>query len=160
MDGEKLKPVSEVNALKTDRLKVVLNQIIEARGLDYVLKTKGKSCYKFYELGEIEDILLDSYKEEWPSIIKAHLLSKSPYELGGNVFAIFLIGHVTQTYGSGREIFFKAIKEIGITTKESLIKEIWKVGRCDGQYLGILNADGTVRDLNFFQQWSNSSFII
>jgi len=169
MDGEKLKvilpnhlkmrSITESVIPKTYSLKTVLNQIIENRDLEMTLRSKGKSCYKAYELGEIEDILLDSYKEEWPCIVKAHLLSKNPHELGANAIAIYLIAYIAETYGTGKEIFTKAIKEMGITTKENLIRSIWKVGQSDGQYLGVLNADGTIRDINFFRQWTSSEFL-
>ena len=164
MDGEKLKDmlpdhlkmrsITESAIPKTYSLKTVLNQMIEMKGLDCTLKSKGKSCYKAYELGEIEDILLESYKEEWPCIVKAHLLSKSLYELGANAIAIYLIAFISENYGPGKEIFSRAVKELEITKKENLIRTIWKVGQCDGQYLGVLNADGTIRDKNFFRQWT------
>jgi len=169
MEGEKLKiilpdhlkmrPITESVIPKTYSLKTVLNQIIEMKGSDYTLKSKGKSCYKAYELGEIEDILLESYKEEWPCIVKTHLLNKNPYELGANAIAIYLIAYISETYGIGKEIFHQAIKEMGITNKDALIRSIWKVGHSDGQYLGVLNADGTIRDINFFRQWTSTEFI-
>ena len=29
----------------------------------------------------------------------------------------------------------------------------------DGVYLGLLNSDGTIRDINFFRQWTNTEFV-
>jgi len=159
-DHLRMRSITESVIPKTICLKTLLNQIIEMKDLDYTLQPKGKSCYKAYEIGEIEDILLDSYKEEWPCIVKAHLLSKSPSELGANAIAIYLIAYITETYGPGKEVFCQAIKEMGITTKENLIRAIWKVGQSDGQYLGVLNANGTIRDINFFRQWTSSEFFI
>ncbi|MCL1948693.1 MAG: hypothetical protein FWF59_03070 [Turicibacter sp.] len=163
MDGGQLKiifpdhlkkcSITENAGLKTHNLKTVLNQILEDSELENQLKSKGKSCYRAYGLGEIEDILLESYKEEWPCIVKTHLLSKSPQELGSNAAAIYLIAYITQHYGTGKETFFRMMKELGIASKDSVIGAIWSTGQSDGQYLGVFNSDGTIRDKHFFQQW-------
>jgi hypothetical protein len=135
-------------------LKKMLNQLVESQGEFSALMPWEKSCYRDYELGEIQDIILESYKEEWPCIIRTHLLSKEPKELGGNAAAIFLIAYVAETHGTGRNVFSKVIKEMGITSKEKTVRSLWRIGKSDGQYLGVINADGSVRDGNFLKQWT------
>lgn len=168
MDGEKLKVILPNHLNRQSMpggkipagygLKNVLNQLKDNQGELSTLRAWEKSCYKAYGLGEIQDIILESYKEEWPCIIKTHLLSKDPDDLGANATAIYLIAYVAETYGTGKNIFSKAVKEMGITNQGKTAKSLWKVGHSDGRYLGVINHDGTIRDLNFFRKWISRHF--
>ena len=109
-------------------------------------------------MNEIQDLLLESYQEDWPEIVREHLLRKDPKELGASAVDIYLVAYITETYGVGKEIFTERIKEMGISTKDSTANAIFKVGRNDGVYLGVLNSDGTIRDINFFRQWTHTDF--
>jgi hypothetical protein len=56
-------------------------------------------------------------------------------------------------YGKGKDNFFKFVFENKISEKENTAQAIWQVGKGDGEYLGILNSDGTIKDWNFIIKW-------
>ena len=139
-------------------LKKMLLHLVELNGDASLLKQGEKRCYKAYCMNEIQDLLLESYQEDGPEIVREHLLRKDPKELGASAVDIYLVAYITETYGVGKEIFTERIKEMGISTKDSTANAIFKVGRNDGVYLGVLNSDGTIRDINFFRQWTHTDF--
>lgn len=141
------------------QLKTMINRLVELNGDASLLKQWEKRCYKSYCMGEIQDLIIESYPEDWPEIMKEHILRKDPFDLGASCLDIYLVAYVSETYGVGKEIFFNYIKESGISSKENTANAIWKVGKADGSYLGILNGDGTIRDINFFRQWTNTDFM-
>lgn len=141
-------------------LKTTLNHLVELKGDASLLKQWEKRCYKAYCLGEIQDLILESYPEEWPEIIKEHILRKEVNDLGASCIDIYLVAYVSEMFGVGKAIFIEYIKSIGITTKDNTASAIWKVGKGDGSYLGVLNADGTIRDINFFRQWTKTEFVL
>lgn len=47
----------------------------------------------------------------------------------------------------------KYIKEMGISQKINAAQAIWQVGKGDGVYLGLLDKDGTIKDVEFFKKW-------
>ena len=124
-------------------LKTMLTHLVELNGDASMLRQWEKRCYKSYCINEIQDLLLESYQEDWPEILKEHLLSKDPCELGA----------------SAKDIFIQCIKDMGISTKDNTANAIWKVGKNDGVYLGLLNSDGSIRDINFFRQWTHTEFV-
>ena len=63
-------------------------------------------------------------------------------------------------FGIGKDIFVQFIKDSNITTKDNTANAIWSVGKNDGVYLGILNSDGTIRDINFFVNGQKQSLRI
>jgi len=63
------------------------------------------------------------------------------------------VAYVAETYGAGRQNLFQYVKDNGISDAEGSAQAIWQVGRGDGEYLGVLNDDGTVKDWDFFAQW-------
>ena len=139
-------------------LKKMLVHLVEVNGDQTLLRQWEKRCYKAYCLNEIQDLILESYQEDWPQIIKEHLLRKDPIELGASAIDIYLVAYVTETFGIGKDIFVQFIKDSNITTKDNTANAIWSVGKNDGVYLGILNSDGTIRDINFFRQWTKTEF--
>ena len=140
-------------------LKRMLVHLVDLNGDASMLKQGEKRCYKAYCINEIQDLLLESYQEDWPEIIKEHLLRKDPRELGAGAIDIYLVAYITETYGVGKEIFAKCVKDMGISSKEGTANAIFKVGRNDGVYLGVLNSDGSIRDINFFRQWTHTDFV-
>lgn len=86
-------------------------------------------------------------------MIRNHILSTEPTELGASCVDIYLVGYVAQEFGPGRETFFKYIFDKKITDKTNSANAIWTVGRGDGQYLNILNEDGTIKDYGFIHTW-------
>ncbi len=140
-------------------LKKMLTHLVELNGDASMLRQWEKRCYKSYCINEIQDLILESYQEDWPEIMKSHILSKDPGELGASVIDIYLVAYVTETIGVGKETFVQYIKQAGISSKDNTANAIWKVGKNDGVYLGLLNSDGTIRDINFFRQWTNTEFV-
>lgn len=142
------------------QLKTTLNHLVELKGDASMLKQWEKRCYRAYGLGEIQDLILESYPEDWPEIIKEHILRKDVQDLGASCIDIYLVAYVTETLGVGKETFIQYIKSVGISEKDNTASAIWKVGKADGSYLGVLNGDGSIRDINFFRQWTNTEFIL
>ena len=140
-------------------LKTMLTHLVELNGDASMLRQWEKRCYKSYCINEIQDLLLESYQEDWPEILKEHLLSKDPCELGARAIDIYLVAYITETFGVGKDIFIQCIKDMGISTKDNTANAIWKVGKNDGVYLGLLNSDGSIRDINFFRQWTHTEFV-
>ncbi|MDE5977682.1 MAG: hypothetical protein K2G70_04350 [Turicibacter sp.] len=134
-------------------LKVMLKHLVELNGDASLLRPWDKHCYKSYCMNEIQDLVLESYPEDWPEIMKEHLLRKDPCELGASAIDIYLVAYITENFGVGKDIFIHHIEEMGISTKASSAKAIWNIGKSDGVYLGVLNQDGSIRDFNFFSQW-------
>ena len=131
-------------------LKTMLTHLVELNGDASMLRQWEKRCYKSYCINEIQDLLLESYQEDWPEILKEHLLSKDPCELGASAIDIYLVAYITETFGVGKDIFIQCI---------NTANAIWKVGKNDGVYLGLLNSDGSIRDINFFRQWTHTEFV-
>ena len=115
-------------------LKTTLNHLVELKGDASLLKQWEKRSYRAYCLGEIQDLIVESYPEDWPEIVKEHILSK--------------------------DVFIDYVKSAGISTKDNTASAIWKVGKADGIYLGLLNGDGSIRDINFFRQWTKTEFVL
>lgn len=117
------------------------------------LKAWEKSCYKAYSIEDIKMNIMKSEEDEWPEIVRNHLLSGDKFKFGANCVDIYLVGIVTNEYGIGKDVFRKFIIDNGITEKEHSINAIWNVGKGDGVYLGVLNSDGSIKDGEFFQRW-------
>ena len=141
-------------------LKTTLNHLVELKGDASLLKQWEKRSYRAYCLGEIQDLIVESYPEEWPEIVKEHILSKDVNDLGASCIDIYLVAYVTETFGVGKEVFIDYVKSAGISTKDNTASAIWKVGKADGIYLGLLNGDGSIRDINFFRQWTKTEFVL
>ena len=54
-------------------LKTTLNHLVELKGDASLLKQWEKRSYRAYCLGEIQDLIVESYPEEWPEIVKEHI---------------------------------------------------------------------------------------
>ena len=70
-----------------------------------LLRQWEKRCYKAYCLNEIQDLILESYQDDWPQIIKEHLLRKDPIELGASAIDIYLVAYVTETIWNWKRYF-------------------------------------------------------
>lgn len=101
----------------------------------------------------IKDIILSSSKIEWKNIVRNHILNSKSFNLGASVIDIYLVAYVTETYGVGKEVFSKYVKDNGITNRDNSVNAIWQVGKGDGVYLDVLNYDGMVKDWDFFNKW-------
>lgn len=134
-------------------LKNMLEKLVEVNGDYSQLKNWEKRSFKAYQTEEIKDEILSSNQSEWKDIIRKHILSKRPSELGPSAIDIYLVAYVSETIGAGKEVFIKYIKDTGISKKEGSANAIWQIGRGDGVYLGILNEDGIVMDWDFIVKW-------
>lgn len=86
-------------------------------------------------------------------IIREHILKGDPNDFGVHCIDIYLVAYVSEKYGRGKEKFFEHIKSKGISEKANSAQAIWQVGKGDGQFLGILNNDGSVKDWSFMANW-------
>ncbi|MGQ4668582.1 hypothetical protein AB3Z07_12855 [Metabacillus halosaccharovorans] len=134
-------------------LKNMLNKLKSVNGDYKQLKQWEKRSYQAYIIDEIKEEILTSAIDDHIDIIKNHILSKNPNDLGPCCIDIYLVAYVAETYGAGKDIFFQYILENGITEKENSAGAIWQVGKGDGVFLGILNEDGSIHDWNFFASW-------
>ena len=63
------------------------------------------------------------------------------------------MAYIAENHGEGHQNLIQYVKDNGISDKENSAKAIWQVGRGDGEYLEVLNDDGTVNDWSFFARW-------
>ncbi len=138
-------------------LENMLDKLIALEGDPNSLKPWEKRCYRAYLIDDIKIKILSSTKEEWIDIIKNHILSRKPSDFGVHVIDIYLIAYVAETYGPGKDIFFKYIFDSEISTKENTANAIWQVGKGDGVFLNILHDNGKVKDWNFIVDWVETS---
>jgi len=137
-------------------LENMLNKLNDVNGDFSQLKQWEKRSYKAYRIDEIKSKLLSVPKNTWKDIIKEHILSKRPSDLGASVIDIYLVAYVAETIGVGKQPFFDYIKDNRISEKVNSAQAIWQVGKGDGTYLEILNDNGSVRDWHFFKVWVDS----
>jgi hypothetical protein len=69
-------------------------------------------------IDEVKSKILCSTENEWKSIIKNHILSKRPSELGASAVDIYLVAYVAVTFGPGKSVFFKYIRDAEISGEE------------------------------------------
>lgn len=118
------------------------------------LKQWEKRSYSAYLIGPIKhELLQTSSDQEVISLIKEHILTTHPNEIGASCIDIYLVAYVAEMYGTGKDIFFDYIKKSGISDKPNTAQAIWQVGKGDGIYLGLLSDDGSIKDWNFFAHW-------
>ena len=134
-------------------LENMLEKLVEVDGDESKLEQWEKRSYNAYQINKIEEEILNASPDEWKDIIKEHILNQEPDDLGANCIDIYLVAYVVETHGGGRQNLIQYVKDNGISDKENSAKAIWQVGRGDGEYLGVLNDDGSVKDWDFFTQW-------
>lgn len=134
-------------------LKNMLYKLVSVNGETTKLTSWEKKCYDSYQLDDIKDDLITNDESEWKDIIKNHILCNMPSYFGASIVDIYLVAYIAESYGNGKDIFFKYIFNTNITQERSLAEAIWMVGKNDGEFLGILNPDGTVKDWNFMNEW-------
>jgi len=134
-------------------LKNMLTKLVQVNGDFSQLKQWEKRSYKAYKIEEIENEILNSPEAGWKGIIRKHILAGRPSEFGASCIDIYLVAFVAETYGKGKEIFFKYIMENEITDTDNSAQAIWQVGKGDGVFLEILHNDGVVKDWGFLKAW-------
>jgi hypothetical protein len=135
-------------------LKNMINKLEAVNGEYQQLKPWEKRSFKAYQIEKIKRTLLSSSSEQRPNIIKHHIVTTNPNDLGASCLDIYLVAYVGEYYGPGKLKFFEYIMKSGISEKENSAQAIWQVGKEDGVYLGVLNDDGSIRDWDFFSQWA------
>lgn len=134
-------------------LENMLNKLVEVGGDYSQLKQWEKRSYKAYLIEEIKYRIMASSQVEWKGIVRNHILSKRPSDFGASVIDIYLVAYVAETYGAGKNEFFKYVKNARITDNGNSAQAIWQVGKGDGVYLEILQDDGRVKDWDFIIKW-------
>ncbi|MGL5313580.1 MAG: hypothetical protein ACRC92_10055 [Peptostreptococcaceae bacterium] len=134
-------------------LKNMLRKLVSIEGDASKLSSWEKICYDAYQLDDIKIELLTSNESDWKDIIKNHIVCNMPSYFGASCIDIYLVAYIAESFGEGKDIFFKYIFNTNITQESSLAEAIWMVGKNDGEFLGILNPDGTVKDWDFINEW-------
>ncbi len=134
-------------------LENMLEKLVEGDGNYDSLKSWEQRSYNAYQMDKIKDKIINASSEEWKEIIKEHIINQNSEELGASCIDIYLVAYVAEKHGSGRQNFIDYVLNKGISDKENSAKAIWQVGRGDGEYLKVLNDDGTVKDWEFFAKW-------
>lgn len=134
-------------------LKEVLLHLSEKNWNISKLKKYEKSCCEAYKLNQVLSMLKEFEEKYWPEIMKINVLSTYGEDIGANCAAIYLVGYVSEKMGIGEHMMKEYCKLAGITEKEICVKAIYNTGKNDGEYLGILNEDGTVADWDFLEKW-------
>lgn len=134
-------------------LKDVLTHLKERNWNISRLKRYEKSCWDAYKLDAVLVMLKEFEEKYWPEILKINMLSTYGDDIGANCASIYLVGYVAENMGVGEHMMQEYCKLAGITEKEICVKAIYNTGKNDGEYLGVLNADGTVADWDFFEKW-------
>ena len=138
-------------------LENMLKKLVVVNGDYSQLKHWEKRSYNAYLIEEIKEAIISSPQIEWKYIIREHILMNKICDLGASVIDIYLVAFVSETYGAGRDVFFKYIKDAGISDKDNSAQAIWQVGKGDGVYLNILHSSGLVKDWNFMKKWIDSN---
>lgn len=134
-------------------LENMLDKLVQVNGDFSQLKQWEKRSYKAYQIDIIKNRILTSASYAWKDIVREHILSKRPSDFGASVVDIYLVAYVAETIGAGKDIFFKYIKNSGITDNGNSAQAIWQVGKGDGVYLQILQDTGKVKDWDFITKW-------
>lgn len=134
-------------------LENMLDKLLKVHGDASQLKQWEKRSYNAYKIKEISSKILCTQKMDWRDIIRNHILNGRPSDFGASCIDIYLVGYVSEKYGTGRENFIRYIKDNNISDKDNSALAIWQVGKGDGIYLGILNNDGSIRDWDFINKW-------
>jgi len=72
---------------------------------------------------------------------------------GASCIDVYLVAYVANEFGVGKGIFEKYILDHQITEKINSVNAIWSVGKGDGIYREVLNADGFIKDSEFIEKW-------
>lgn len=134
-------------------LKDTIDKLIYFKGDISKLKPWEKISYQSYQLDDIKIDILNSDKIKCIDIIKKHILLNHPSYFGASCIDIYLVAYVSEVFGPGKETFFKYIYDNNISQESTSAQAIWQVGKADGEFLGILNSDGSVNDWDFINMW-------
>jgi hypothetical protein len=134
-------------------LKNMLRKLVEVEGDLSQLKQWEKRSFKAYQIETIKEELLGASEIEQKKIIRRHILSRNPKDFGASCINIYMVAFVAETFGAGKDIFFRFVRNNGISEKTGSAQAIWQVGKGDGVFLDILHKDGTVKDWDFMQCW-------
>lgn len=136
-------------------LKNMLDKLEENKWDFQKLKQWEKRSYKAYKIDRVVNKLIESNKEAWPIIIKENILKLYGDDIGAGCIDIYLVGFVSEKYGTGIEHMFNLVKDKSISEKLNSAKAIYTVGKGDGIYLDLLYHDGKIKDWDFFDRWIN-----
>lgn len=134
-------------------LKNMLSKLMDVNGDFRQLKQWEKRSYKAYNIDDIKLNILNSNQSNWPTLIRNHILTGDKSTFGASCIDVYLVAYVANEYGVGKDVFTKYIFDNEITDKMNSVNAIWTVGKGDGVYLGILNEDGSIKDIEFIEKW-------
>jgi hypothetical protein len=129
---------------------------LEENGGDFSkLKQWEQRSYKHYSFEKIQKEVLAAEEDTRIQIIREHILNSPIEALGASPFDIYIVAYVSENIDIGRQAFIEYCLSNKMAGTYNSANAIYIVGKGDGIYLGILNADGTVRDWEFMKNWIN-----
>ena len=134
-------------------LKNMLTKLIAVNGDFNQLKQWEKRSYKAYNIEDIKRDIMNANQNEWPALIRNHILTGDTSLFGASCIDVYLVAYVANEFGVGKGIFEKYIFDNQITEKINSVNAIWSVGKGDGIYLEVLNEDGSIKDNEFIEKW-------
>lgn len=142
-----------VNVIPTVcNLKNMLNKLKANNWNEQTLKSWEKRSYNGYRIDMIITKLKNATNFPVSDIIRTHILTNDISIFGPHIVDIYLVAFFTENYSTSFCDFFDFVKQKGITEKEGSAKAIWQVGKGDGEFLEILNKDGTICDWTFIKE--------
>lgn len=134
-------------------LKNMLFKLKDLSGDVSQLESWEKRSYMAYNIDDIKMDILKADENNWPGMVREHILTGDKSKFGASCVDVYLVGYVAHEHGVGKDVFGEYIRNNDITDKDNSIKAIWSVGKGDGVYLGVLNNDGSIKDREFFEEW-------
>lgn len=131
----------------------MLDKLESVQGDVSKLKQWEKRSFQAYRIDQIKLQILNATSETRISLIKEHILTSDPNDLGASCIDIYLVAFVAEKFEPGKKAFIEYVLDNGITDKLNSAQAIWQVGKGDGVYLEVLHEDGSIKDWNFFAQW-------
>jgi hypothetical protein len=134
-------------------IKNMLHKLKQVDGDFAQLEQWEKRSYKAYNIEAIKQEIRSKDQSEWPNIIRTHILTGDRSLFGTSCVDVYLVAYVANTYGPGKGVFEKYIFDKQITERMNSVNAIWQVGKGDGVYLDVLDQDGSIKDIEFFEKW-------
>ena len=130
-------------------LKNMLNKLKQVNSDLNQLEQWEKRSYKAYNIEDIKRDILSANQNDWPSIIRNHILTGDKSLFGASCVDVYLVAYVANEFGIGRGVFEKYIFDKQITEKINSVNAIWTVGKGDASILGFLIPMVPLKMLNF-----------
>lgn len=110
----------------------MLNKLKQVNSDLNQLEQWEKRSYKAYNIEDIKRDILSANQNDWPNIIRNHVLTGDKSLFRQVVLTCIWFAYVANEFGIGRGVFEKYIFDKQITEKINSVNAIWTVGKGDG----------------------------